>query len=121
VLAIYLGADSSTVGVELPETGVPETYVLAQNYPNPFNPSTTIKYGLPEQASVSLRVYNVLGQEVARLVEGQQTAGYHEAIWDGRNIAGGIVGSGVYFYRLEARPTNGGVPYVSLKKMMYLK
>jgi photosystem II stability/assembly factor-like uncharacterized protein len=121
VLAIYLGRDSSTVDVGPPGAGVPETYVLDQNYPNPFNPSTTIKYGLPEHATISLKIYNLLGQEVANLYEGEQVAGYHEAVWDGRNISGNIVGSGVYFYRLEARPTNGGAPYVSLKKMMVLK
>ena len=72
-------------------------FVLSQNFPNPFNPSTTIGYGLPRGADVTLVVYNALGQEVTRLVDTHQESGYHEVRFDGTNVA-----SGVYFYRLRA-------------------
>jgi len=70
---------------------------LGQNYPNPFNPSTTIRYGLPQQSSVSLSVFNTLGQLISTLVNGSVEAGYHEVRFDATNLA-----SGVYFYRIQA-------------------
>jgi hypothetical protein len=76
---------------------LPTRYTLEGNYPNPFNPATTIRYGLPEAAHVRLVVYNLLGQEVARLAEGAQEAGWHAVSFDARHLS-----SGVYLYRLEA-------------------
>lgn len=78
---------------------IPSTFMLAQNYPNPFNPSTIIKYGLPHDAKVKLEIYDMLGQRIAVLFEGQQRAGYHEAIFENFSLP-----SGVYFYRLLAGP-----------------
>ena len=109
-----------TVGVREPVGSLPQTFNLSQNYPNPFNPTTKIKYDLPQSAQVSLKVYNVLGQEVATLVNGQQSAGYYEATWNGKNNFGTQASSGVYFYRLEATG-DAGQPFVSLKKMLLLK
>ncbi len=81
------------------ETGptVPASYELSQNYPNPFNPTTQIKYSVPRNGFVTLKVYNVLGQEVATLFSGVQRAGNYAATFDGSRFA-----SGVYFYRLQA-------------------
>jgi hypothetical protein len=71
--------------------------------PNPFNPATTIRYGLPRAERVTLQVYNLLGEEVVTLVDDEQkAAGYHAAIWDGRNKNGRVVASGVYVYRIRA-------------------
>ncbi len=79
------------------EQDIPETYALRQNFPNPFNPSTEILFDLPEDAMVSLVVYDVLGREVARLVQGELRAGTHRARFDAGNLP-----SGVYFYRIQA-------------------
>ncbi len=97
------------VGVK--ETGeVPLTYALYQNYPNPFNPVTTIKYSIPNSERVVLKVYNILGQEVATLIDEEQRAGVYEFRFDASNLA-----SGVYFYRLQAGK------FIDVKKMMLVK
>ena len=82
---------------------VPDQFELAQNFPNPFNPATTIRFGLPRPASVTVRIFDLLGREVATLVE-QETlpAGFHVVTWDGRDRYGRAVASGVYLYRMEA-------------------
>ncbi|MFQ5674985.1 MAG: alkaline phosphatase D family protein [bacterium] len=82
---------------------VPNHFALNQNYPNPFNPATRITYELASESRVDLRIYNQLGQEVKALVNFQkQLAGSHSAQWNGKDNQGRLVGSGVYFYRLNA-------------------
>ena len=88
----------------------PETFELSQNFPNPFNPSTTIEYQLPKDAKVTLKVFNLLGQEVAVLADGEQKAGYYSAQWNARSMS-----SGVYIYRLYAKE------FVQTKKMILMK
>ncbi len=78
------------------------TIALFQNRPNPFNPGTTIEYYLPVAGRVALEIYDPAGRVVARLVDAVQAKGSHEVEWNGRNGAGAMVGSGVYFYRLTA-------------------
>lgn len=85
---------------EGPDPVFPKEIVLYRNYPNPFNPSTLIKYYLPVQGKIELKVYNVLGQEVRVLERGLNSAGEHKVIWDGKNDQGKAVSSGVYIYRL---------------------
>ncbi len=92
------------------ETEIPKTFELMQNYPNPFNPTTIIKYGLPKEAHVSIKVYNALGQEVATLVNNTMEAGYHEITFDASHLA-----SGMYIYRIQAGD------FVAVKKMLLLK
>ena len=89
---------------------VPTGYTLAQNYPNPFNPETEIAFGLPENADVILTVYNVLGQVVTELVNGQMDAGYHTVMWDASQMP-----SGVYFYALQAEG------FSATKRMVLMK
>ncbi|MDP2883991.1 MAG: T9SS type A sorting domain-containing protein [Ignavibacteria bacterium] len=86
-----------------------------QNYPNPFNPSTTISYQLTAKGSVSLRIYNMLGQEVAALVDGERLPGYHQAMWDASRNP-----SGVYVYQLIATDEKGQ-KQVARKRMLLLK
>jgi len=82
---------------------IPQTFELSQNFPNPFNPTTTIRYGLPHEERVTLRIYNILGEEVVTLVNDEmKTAGFHVAVWDGRNSSGRYVASGVFVYQLKA-------------------
>jgi hypothetical protein len=92
------------------EMGIPKKFELMQNYPNPFNPTTIIKYALPKEAHVTIKVYNALGQEVATLINQNVDAGYHEINFNASNLA-----SGMYIYRIQAGN------YVAVKKMMLLK
>ena len=80
---------------------LPEQFELGANYPNPFNPSTIIPYQLPASMHVRLEVFNILGQRVATLADGQQPAGFHTASWDATDAVGEAVGAGVYLYRLS--------------------
>jgi FlgD Ig-like domain len=88
---------------------------LGQNYPNPFRPETSIEYTLGERSNAVVGIYDASGRLVARLDQGVREAGTYRAEWNGRDSAGSVVGSGVYFYRLE------GVPNVTPKKMVRLK
>lgn len=80
---------------------LPQGFALGQNYPNPFNPSTVIPYQLPAAGYVRLEVFNVLGQRMATLVNGERPAGVHTAMWDATDAAGQAVAAGVYIYRLS--------------------
>lgn len=88
---------------------------LEQNYPNPFNPTTEIRYALPRAEKVSIVIYNVLGQQVRKLVAERQETGYHTVVWDASNDDGQKVGSGMYFYVLKAGE------FRAVKKMILLR
>ena len=96
----------------------PSMYKLFQNYPNPFNPRTSINFSLPRTSNVSLKIFNLLGEEVATLASGQMGAGNHAVKWDATGAP-----SGVYFYRLQARHADGGQAgdFVETKKLLLLK
>ena len=97
-------------GVRDERVGIPEAFQLSQNFPNPFNPTTTIRYALPKAGNVLLTIYNLRGEEVLKLINGEQPAGYHEISWDGSRLS-----SGIYFYSLRAGD------FVQTKKMVLLK
>ena len=111
---LYVTTTSSVVALEnfvsaVEEDDTPQenSYLLLENYPNPFNPSTTIKFSLPQRANVSLKIYNLLGQEVVQLTDGIYGAGTHSIEWYSGNLS-----SGVYFCRLETRELTGEFRYV---------
>jgi flagellar hook assembly protein FlgD len=92
----------SLTDVKTVNNAIPETYKLAQNYPNPFNPTTTINFSIPKSGNVKLAVFNMLGQKVRTLVDGDLSAGNLSATWDGKDGSGRAVSSGIYFYQLNA-------------------
>ncbi len=115
--------DDFVVSVEKLASGsVPNSFSLSQNYPNPFNPTTTISFALAARSYVKLSVYTLLGQKVRTFNQGGMDPGYYRLEWDGNNEAGKPVGSGVYLYRIEAAPLDGGTTgFVQVKKMLLLK
>jgi hypothetical protein len=92
------------------EEKIPEKYALEQNYPNPFNPVTRIKYSIPKDNFVTLKIYNTLGQEITTLVNEEKQAGTYEISFDATHLA-----SGMYFYSISAGNFN------QTKKMMLVK
>jgi hypothetical protein len=109
---------NSATSVSHNTNGLPLEYSLGDNYPNPFNPATVINYSLPFAGRISLAVYDVLGNEVAVLVNEDVQAGYHSVKFDVSKYA---LSSGVYFYRISASPASGGQGFTQSKKMMFLK
>jgi parallel beta-helix repeat protein len=112
IVALHSGAaaSGSEKATLTTSSALPKAFELSQNYPNPFNPTTTIEYQLPKDSRVTLKVYDVLGREVATLVDGEQTAGSYHATFDGSKFA-----SGVYFYRLSTPE------YSKVQKMALMK
>ncbi len=98
-----------------PPTARPTTYSLEQNYPNPFNPTTQIAFNLAQTEHIAINVFNILGQKVATIADGEMSSGAHVVMWDGRNQHGEVMPSGVYFYKLST-PN-----FTAVKKMVLLK
>lgn len=113
---IYVADNSSMIILRLTTTGIeqvaeiPMQFSLSPNYPNPFNSSTMIQYSLPEASTVTISIYDILGRKVETLVQAEQPAGYHQAVWDA-----GDRSSGIYFYGIKA-----GV-YIQTRKMVLIK
>ncbi len=119
---VLRAGDGTIVTINTPNVGnysqVPEIFELAQNYPNPFNPSTTIQFILPEDAIVTLKVYNVLGQEVATLADRELfTEGLNDVEFEAGNLS-----SGIYFYQITANGVDeNSVKFSQIKKMVLMK
>ena len=94
---------------------LPETFALFQNYPNPFNPSTQISFDVPSAEFITLRVYNLLGQDVRTLSSKTMNPGRYIFEWDGTDLLNNDVASGVYFYELR------GESFISRKKMLLIR
>jgi hypothetical protein len=96
---------------------IPEEYALLQNYPNPFNPITKIKYSISDLSFVTVKVFDVLGNEIKTLVNEEKPAGNYDVELDASSLA-----SGIYFYRLQVYPAIGGAgDFIETKKMVLMK
>ncbi|MBI4552197.1 MAG: fibronectin type III domain-containing protein [Candidatus Latescibacteria bacterium] len=116
VEAVYAAGLSTRFGPIAIRVSAPKVFALGQNYPNPFNPETTIRFDLPTASVVTLKVYNLLGQEVVALLHNEpKEAGFYAIRWNGRSHSGERVSSGIYFYRLEAGA------FVKTRKMALVK
>jgi len=96
------------------EKGTPYDYSFS-SYPNPFNPVSTIRYDLPQASDVSLVIYDFLGREVVRLVDGNTASGFHQVRWDGRDASGRQIPSGIYIARLVTPEYSESIKMVLLK------
>jgi hypothetical protein len=112
---IILQVYSSSIPVNIPDPFVPTEYSISQNYPNPFNPSTTIEYKLERESFVELKVYDILGREVEKLVNSTQNAGTHTVQFSANNLA-----SGIYFAHIKVQNGNK-VVYLKQIKMLLTK
>jgi hypothetical protein len=110
-------SNCTVLGIENPHGGIPSSFELNQNYPNPFNPSTVISYSLPVNSDVTLKVFDILGKEVAVLFSGNQNAGEYNVEWNANEFS-----SGVYFYELRSRQTGSlSEEFKSVKRMLLIK
>ena len=98
------------------EKTVPENFSLMQNFPNPFNPLTNIRFEIPEQSFVQVIIFNVIGQEVAKITEGKFEPGTYSFKWDGSSFT-----SGIYFIKMDAQANEDGKNFTAVKKMILLK
>jgi Secretion system C-terminal sorting domain len=119
---VYTPGDSASaiitpdmVAVKYESSNLPNSYYLGNNYPNPFNPSTTIKFGLPQQSEVTITIFNVLGQKVFEETAKSLAAGIHSFSFDASQLS-----SGIYIYNIRAVGANGK-NFVASKKMVLLK
>jgi hypothetical protein len=102
-------------GIELANQELPSTYRFEQNYPNPFNSETGIRFQLPAGGEVRIDIYNTVGQRIRTLVDNRYTAGYHIALWDGRDDNGSLVSSGIHLYQIQVGQ------FVDIRKITLLK
>lgn len=109
-LAIMFGPNALVLPVDENPVQSPNNYFLAQNYPNPFNPITTIRYSVPERSNITIKIYNILGEEVTTLVNEEKLAGWYEVKFNASSLS-----SGVYFYQLRAGD------FIQTKKMILLR
>jgi len=100
---------------------LPTKSKLGANYPNPFNPTTNIPFVLNGASKVQISVYNIIGQKVATITNNWFTAGNHVVMWNGRNVMGHEVASGVYLYRMESRPADGSMGITQTRKLVLMR
>ena len=112
---LFLYNQLYSVEVPIDHEVIPTSFALHQNYPNPFNPITTLRYDLPEQATVNIIIYDMLGRQVRTLINQTQDAGYKSVIWNATNNQRNPASAGVYLYHIHAGE------FVQTRKMVLLK
>jgi hypothetical protein len=122
-LVVRMKSSSVLTGVDCgpgcgSEAALPSGCAIGQNYPNPFNPATRIPYSLQTPSTVDVRVYDLMGREIAVLAAGFKPSGSHETAWNGRDRNGAACQGGMYFCRMKATPVNGSQPVVLTRKML---
>ncbi len=110
---IYRFTPTVTTGEN--ETG-PNDFYIEQNYPNPFNPSTVIRYNIPEESTVTIKIYDALGKEVQVIVSGTSQKGFYQKVWDATNCS-----SGVYYAKMSAASLSSDKTFTNVIKMLYVK
>lgn len=115
VWEIYSFINDPVTSVAVQQESMPETFFLSQNYPNPFNPTTTIRYAIPSSATVKLTIHDMLGREVATLVNEEQSVGWKEVKWNPSTSSGQVLSNGIYFYKIQAEN------FIEIRKMVFLK
>lgn len=103
------------------QPAIPQTYVLFGNHPNPFNPTTTILYDLPVESHVVVSIFDLMGREIRTITERNETAGYKQVIWDGKDNNGDVVSSGMYIYQLKAISLEDERSFSQTRKMVLLR
>jgi len=112
---LIFGVPGVILGINDNESQLPNEFMLEQNFPNPFNPETTINYTLPEASNVKVSIFNIMGEEIALLINENQEAGYRSVRWNGTDISGRKVSGGMYLYRIQAGS------FTKTRKMVLLK
>ena len=112
--ALY-GDTNTVVAIQNISSEIPKSFSLSQNYPNPFNPATSIKFSIPQKAFVTITIYNVLGEEITKLISEEFSPGTYETNWDATNYP-----SGVYYYQLTVS-SERLTKYTETKKMILIK
>jgi type IX secretion system substrate protein len=116
-LSVWTAIIDIPIGIGQKENQIPSVYNLKQNYPNPFNPTTKVEYALPEDSYVTIKVHDILGKEIATLVNNNEKAGEHYVYWNAAELP-----SGVYYYSLFTKSSNDATNSLSVtKKMILLK
>jgi hypothetical protein len=117
----YFQKRNRLTDVELQDNFLPSEFNLFQNYPNPFNPTTIIKFALPSESSINIKIYNSLGKEIKELLNETRLSGEYEITWDGTDNYRNKVSSGVYFITMQANNSNNNLPFRKTIKSILLK
>lgn len=107
--------------LDAPQVGLPLAFALSQNVPNPFGGGTVLPYALPERARVRMVVYNLMGQEVAKILDGEVEGGHRTQKWNGTDKGGRPLPSGIYFVRMNAKGLERGALFTATRRLVIFR